>query len=49
MKGIMNGISFRTITFSFIFILNASFLIHNCVAQTAGKYDFYRYLQQYAV
>ena len=35
--------------FLFIFILNASFLIHNCVAQTAGKYDFYRYLQQYAV
>jgi hypothetical protein len=49
MKGAMNGISFRTMTLSFIFILNASFFITNCKAQTAGKYDFYRYLQQYAV
>ncbi len=47
MKGTMNGISFRTITF--FLILNSSFLIPNCRAQTAGKYEFYRYLQQYAV
>lgn len=30
-------------------ILYSSFLIINCNAQTAGKYEFYRYLQQYAI
>ena len=35
--------------FVLFFILNSSFLTYNCKAQTAGKYDFYRYLQQYAV
>ncbi len=29
--------------------INSSFLIINCKAQTAGKYEFYRYLQRYAV
>ena len=32
-----------------ILILNSSFLIPNCHAQTSGKYDFYRYLQSYAI
>jgi hypothetical protein len=37
------------ITLSVILTLNSSFLIINCKAQTAGKYDFYRYLQRYAI
>jgi hypothetical protein len=45
----MNGISRSTTALFLIFLLNSSFLIVNCNAQTAGKYDFYRYLQQYAV
>jgi hypothetical protein len=32
----------------FFFILHSSFFILNCSAQTAGKYEFYRYLQRYA-
>ncbi len=49
MKGSMNGILFRTMAFSVFIILNSSFFIHNCEAQTTGKYDFYRYLQKYAI
>jgi hypothetical protein len=45
----MNGILKRVISLSLFLILNSYFLILNCEAQTAGKYDFYRYLQQYAV
>src|ERR1017187_9352447 len=30
-------------------ILHSSFLIRNCEAQTAGKYEFFRYDQRYAV
>jgi hypothetical protein len=40
----------KNVFYAFLFfVLNSSFLVHNCKAQTAGKYDFYRYLQQYAV
>jgi len=35
--------------FPSFFILNSSFLILNCEAQTAGKYEFYRYDQRYAI
>ncbi len=29
--------------------LHTSFFVLNCAAQTAGKYEFYRYKQQYAI
>jgi hypothetical protein len=45
----MNGILKKTFTLCLFLILNSSFLIINCHAQTAGKYEFYRYLQQYAI
>jgi hypothetical protein len=45
----MNGNIKKAVALSLLFILNSSLLTHNCEAQTAGKYDFYRYLQQYAV
>jgi hypothetical protein len=45
----MKGISYRTITLSLFFIFNSSFLIPNCHAQTGSRYDFYRYLERYAV
>jgi putative endonuclease len=32
-----------------LFILNSSLFVSNVQAQTASRYDFYRYLQQYAV
>jgi hypothetical protein len=35
--------------FVLFLILHTSFFILNCFAQTAGKYEFYRYKQQYAI
>ncbi len=45
----MKGATKKAVTLSLFFILNSSFLTNKCEAQTGGKYDFYRYLQQYAV
>jgi hypothetical protein len=39
----------RSAIVSLYLILNSSFLILNCEAQTAGKYEFYRYDQRYAI
>ncbi len=39
----------KTFTLRLCVFFIFSFLISNCKAQTAGKYEFYRYLQQYAV
>jgi hypothetical protein len=45
----MSGNLKKAVTLFLFLILNSSFFIINCKAQTAGKYDFYRYLQQHAI
>jgi len=39
----------RFVLWGLLFILHSSFLTLNCDAQTAGKYEFYRYLQNKAI
>ncbi len=47
--GVIQVISRVAITLFPFLILHSSFFILNCEAQTAGKYEFYRYPQQSAV
>ncbi|HET6402200.1 MAG TPA: hypothetical protein VFH95_12495 [Candidatus Kapabacteria bacterium] len=43
------GDKIKVIAVAVLLTLNSSFFILHCEAQTAGKYEFYRYKQQYAV
>ena len=48
-QALIRSLALLFILSSSFFILNSSLLTPTCEAQTASKYDFYRYLQQYAV